>query len=60
MTPNHLTQDDHFGAISLAGGSAGPLAAYVRTNWSGPSLATLLAGAALTSSEGQSRSQSPL
>ncbi|MPC60416.1 hypothetical protein E2C01_054461 [Portunus trituberculatus] len=43
-----------------AGGSAGPLAAYVGSIKSGPSLATLLAWVALYPSEEQSRGQSPL
>ncbi|MPC64591.1 hypothetical protein E2C01_058708 [Portunus trituberculatus] len=53
-TPNHPTQDDPYEAISPAGGSAGPLAGFVGTIWSGSSLATLLAWVALSPSEGQS------
>ncbi|MPC97321.1 hypothetical protein E2C01_092632 [Portunus trituberculatus] len=59
-TPNHPTQDDPYGAIPPAGGSSDPLAAYVGTNWSGPSLAILLAWVALSHSEEQSRDQSSL
>ncbi|MPC86927.1 hypothetical protein E2C01_081768 [Portunus trituberculatus] len=59
-TPNHPTQDDRYWAIPPAGGSAGPLAAYVGTISSGPSLTTLLARVALSPSKGQSRGQSPL
>ncbi|MPC57027.1 hypothetical protein E2C01_050997 [Portunus trituberculatus] len=49
---DHQTQDDLYGAIPPAGGSAGPLAAYVGTFLSGLSLATLLAWVALSLSEG--------
>ncbi|MPC65855.1 hypothetical protein E2C01_059992 [Portunus trituberculatus] len=59
-TPNHPKQDDPYGAIPPAGGSTGPLAAYVGIVSFGPSLATVIAWVALSPSEGWNRSQSPL
>ncbi|MPC80373.1 hypothetical protein E2C01_074951 [Portunus trituberculatus] len=59
-TPNHPAQDSPYWAIPPVGGSAGPLAAYVGSISSGPSLATLLAWVALSPSKGQSRGLRPL